>query len=326
MKLFMEPGCAHISVKGRLIKVPATRIEDHTIIATGGWLKIAEIFDEPWQLQSVRDPAAAVSALKKDHLGADIFTFSQKLPETQPQFPYAMVWDNVAAVSITSYDEWWEKLPQETRKNVRRAGKRGVEVRSTVLDDALVQGIKRIYDETPMRQGRRFWHYGKDLEAIKRENSSYLERCEFVGAFVEGELIGFLKMVYIGKTARIMQILSQNSHHDKRPMNALLAKAMEICAAKGMSHFVYGQYIYGNNNEASIIEFKRRNGFEQILLPKYYVPLTWKGAAAIKLGLHLGLRRLLPRKLENGLLALRARFLQRRMARQRVSGAEMAAA
>jgi len=322
----MQTDSVDISVKGRLVKVPATRIEEHTIVSTGGWLKIAELFDEPWQTEPVRDPAATVTALKAAPLRADIFTFSQKLPDTQPKFPYALVWDNVAAVSITGYDQWWEKLPQETRKNVRRAGKRGVEVRSTIFDDTLVQGIKRIYDETPMRQGRRFWHYGKDVAAIKRENASYLDRSEFVGAFLNGELIGFLKMVYIGKTARIMQILSQNAHHDKRPMNALLAKAVEICAARGMSHFIYGQYIYGNNNDASIIEFKRRNGFDQVLLPKYYVPLTWKGAAAIKLGLHLGLRRLLPRKVENSLLALRARFLQKRMAKQNVKEPEMAAA
>lgn len=322
----MEPCFADISVKGRLVRVPATRIEGHTIIATGGWLKIAEIFDEPWQLHPVGDPAATVNALRNGSLRADIFTFSEKLPATRPQFPYALVWDNVAAVSTASYEEWWEKLPQETRKNVRRAGKRGVEVRPAAFDDALVQGIKRIYDETPTRQGRRFWHYGKDLDAIKRENATYLDRSEFVGAFLNGELIGFLKMVYIGQTARIMQILSLNAHQDKRPMNALLAKAVEICAARGMSWFVYGQYIYGNNNDASIIEFKRRNGFERILLPKYYVPLTWKGAAAIKLGLHLGLRRLLPRKLENALLAWRARFLQTRMARQQVNDPEAAPA
>ena len=40
-------------------------------------------------------------------------------------------------------------------------------MRRVPFDDALVRGISRIYDETPTRQGRRFWHYGKDLDAAK---------------------------------------------------------------------------------------------------------------------------------------------------------------
>ncbi len=41
-------------------------------------------------------------------------------------------------------------------------------------------------------------------------------------------------------------------------------------------------------------DFKRRNGFRERRFRRYYVPLTVKGHLAIKTGLHLGLRRLLP--------------------------------
>ena len=60
-------------------------------------------------------------------------------------------------------------------------------------------------------------------------------------------------------------------------MNALIAKAAEVCEQKGISHLIYGQFIYGNKRRSSLVEFKRRNGFEQVNFPRYYIPLTLKG-------------------------------------------------
>ena len=65
-------------------------------------------------------------------------------------------------------------------------------------------------------------------------------------------------------------------HFDKRPNNALIAKAVEICATEGKSHFIYGSYVYYDPN-SSLTEFKRRNGFEPVALPRYFIPLTLKG-------------------------------------------------
>lgn len=305
----MAYSTVEVSVKGRAVRLPAISALGHTVITTGRWLKLAEIFDEAWRPEDVTDPESLVREVRSQNLKADILTFTQKLPGTTPRFQYPFEWDNVAAVSTTSYKDWWEnRLPQVTRKNVRRSAKRNVTVRAVNFDDNLARGIKAIYDETPVRQGRRFWHYGKDIETIRRENSSYLDRAEFVGAFYEEQLIGFIKMVYVGKVSNIMQIISMNIHEDKRPTNALIAKAVEICAEKGMSYFVYGQYVYGNNTDSQVVEFKRRNGFEQILVPKYFVPLTPRGRLAVKLKLHLGVRRLLPRKMERTLLQMRAKL------------------
>ena len=36
-------------------------------------------------------------------------------------------------------------------------------------------------------QGRKFWHYGKDLNTVKRENGTYLDRCEILGAYYSGQ-------------------------------------------------------------------------------------------------------------------------------------------
>src|SRR5262249_16224118 len=159
--------------------------------------------------------------------------------------------------------DWWEKLPQEARKNVRRSAKRGVETKVVQFDDELMIGVKKLCDETPVRQGRPFWHYRKDLETLKRVHSTYLERNEFIGAYFEGNLIGSVRMVYVDQMALIFHILAMNAHNDKRPVNALLAKCVEVCAQKGIKYLVYGNYVYGNKKNSSLMEFKRRNGFEQ---------------------------------------------------------------
>ena len=94
-------------------------------------------------------------------------------------------------------------------------------------------------------------------------------------------------------------------HYDKRPANALIAKAVEICAQKGISHLVYYSYIY-NDPKSSLTEFKRRNGFEKVLLPRYYIPLTAKGKIALNLGLHRGLVKTIPNPLLSHLLRFRS--------------------
>jgi hypothetical protein len=97
-----------------------------------------------------------------------------------------------------------------------------------------------------------------------------------------------------------------NAHYDKRPMNALIAKAVEFCEREGITHFIYGQFVYGNKHQSSLLEFKRRNGFEQINFPRYYVPLTVKGEAFIRLKLYKGLGGLLPEPILQRVLSSRA--------------------
>lgn len=307
----MTTTFADVSIKGVIHKLPCAVVGPHTVISEGRMLKTATIHDEHWRPATVDEPQSFVATLKASALSADIFTFSQKLPDTTPKFRFRMDWDNLAAIPLTTFDAWWESLPQETRKNVRRSGRRGVTTRVLPFDDALAAGLKKIYDETPIRQGRKFWHYGKDVAVVKRENASYADTCEWIGAFCADELIGVLKMVYVGQTATVMQIISENAHYDKRPANALLAKAVEICAQKKLTHFIYGQYVYGKNVDGPLTEFKRRNGFQQVLIPRYHVPLTLKGRLALALTLHLGLRRFLPYKIETLLQSWRLKMLQK---------------
>ena len=163
-----------------------------------------------------------------------------------------------------------------------------------------------------MRQGRQFWHYGKPLEEVKRENASYRDRSAFLGAYYKEELIGFIKMVFTENTAAIMQILSKNAHYDKRPANALIAKAVEVSLAKGKSSLTYCKYVYGKNSDSALTEFKRRNGFEQALYPRYFVPLTSRGKLVIKLKLHHGWRSMVPEGVLTVLLGLRKKIFEMR--------------
>lgn len=306
-ELFQE----EIRIRGRNTLVPAVQIRGRTIIRTGGWLKMASIRDEELVLgEPVDDPMHFVAQLQAVGLGADIFTFLQEPTVSQPR--HALYWEeeNLAVIPTRSFKDWWEhRLPQESRKNVRRAAKREVVVKEVPFDDDLVRGIKAIYDETPVRQGRTFWHYGKNLEAVRQENSTYLDRSWFVGAYYKDELIGFIKVIMVDKMATMIQIIAKNAHQDKRPMNALLAHTVERCEQRGASFLVYGKYRYGKKEGDSLGEFKRRNSFVELKFPRYYVPLTFKGQVALKLGAHLGLANMIPSQVANLLLKVRAWLL-----------------
>src|SRR5438105_12129543 len=41
--------------------------------------------------------------------------------------------------------------------------------------EELARGIWEIYNETPIRQGRKFFNYGKTLDTVRREASTFLD-------------------------------------------------------------------------------------------------------------------------------------------------------
>jgi len=285
-----SPGRAEIRIRGRVFRVPSTEIDGRTIVVTGNRLKIAAVRDEDlWEGQTVAEPQSFISKLKKSGLRADLFTFAQRIPDTQPRYEFHTEWGNDAALPITTYEHWWKECAEYSiRKAVNKAKRVGVVVRRVEFDDDLVRSICRIYAESPARQGRAFWHYGKDFATVKHELGTYVDRSIFVGAYCEDQLIGSLKMTYVGPTATIMQIFCSQHHFDKRPNNALIAKAVEICESDHKDYLIYGSFLY-HDVDTSLTEFKRRNGFGPVPLPQYFVPLTLKGSLALKLGLHRGI-------------------------------------
>jgi hypothetical protein len=305
-----------ISVRGKVVRVPAAQVAGRTVVVSGRFPRIARIRDAHLiDGDVVPDPSEFLRQLAGSGLSADLLTFSEPLYVEEPRHSYPYEWDNAAVARSSNYDQWWNQLPQESRKNVRRAAKRGVSVAVVPFDEALVKGIKALYDESPIRQGRRFWHFGKDLETVRSENSSYLDRSEFIGAYHDGQLIGFMKIVYAGQIATIMQILARSSEHDKRPMNAMIAKAMEACHRKGASFLVYSKFTFGNKKNDDMAEFKRRNGFTPVTFPQYFIPLTTRGRIAFALRLHRGALGLLPSGAIQVLSRMRSRVMALRVAR-----------
>jgi hypothetical protein len=309
--VIMNNNFVTISVRGKPSHVPCIAIDGVEILTRGRRLKIASIRDEEYCLgDPIGNPEQLIERFRSLGGVADIFTFSQRITDTRRNFDFPVYWDNAAVIPTKSYSDWWDNLAQVARRNVRLAAKRGLIVSAVPFDDELVRGITGIYNETPVRQGRRFWHYGKSLEQVRRDNATFLERSEFIAAHIGSELIGFIKMVYVDQVASIMQILSKTAHQDKRPTNALIAKAVEICAERSLSYLRYCNFVYHGNYDDALTDFKRRNGFQELHFPQYFVPLTLKGRIAVALKIPLGPSALLPKPIVHGLLKARSRYYE----------------
>ena len=307
-----RPSVTEISVKGNWVTVPAVTIVGQTVITTGRLLKIAAISDSYWIERDIDNPELYIEGLKSsDSKCPDIFTFLNRLPETQLRYPYHVRLNSNAAITLTTYEEWLKKLSTDTRRNIKLAKSRGVVTEVESLSKTLVKGIVTLNNEAPIRAGKPFWHYGKGFEAVMKDYSSFADRSEYMCAYFGGELIAFVKIVYCGTVAAIMQNLAMIAHRDKKPSIALMAKAVERCTQRGLSHLTYLQYRYGTKQDDSLTEFKRRCGFEEIFTPQYYVPLTIKGKAALASGLHRPLGEIVPGPVMVGMLRLRKAWYER---------------
>ena len=290
----MKTYCNDIRIEGRLIRIARLELDKY------------EFLD---------DPAALIEDLRNSRARIDLFTFLQRLPENAPKYDYPMEWDNLAVLSVSTFDHWWkEQIRSLARNRARQAEKKGVIVREVPFDDALVRGIWEIYNECPVRQGDRFRHYGKGLEWVRQHAGTFLDRSIFIGAFLGDRLIGFIKLVtdQTRMQACTMHIISMIQHKDKAPTNALIAQAVRSCAERGIRYLVYQNFSYGKKQGDSLSRFKESNGFERIDLPRYYVPLTRIGQAAFSVGLHRRLVDHLPESVGAKLRELRKIWYNRK--------------
>jgi hypothetical protein len=243
------------------------------------------------------DPAAFIEGLGKCGTRVDLFTFLQRLPDTAPKYTYPMEWDNLAVLPVSTFEHWWTKqIRSFPRNRARQAEKRGVTLREVPFGDLLLKGICDVYNECPVRQGKRFPHYGMTLEGAREYAGTFLDRSIYVGAFMGENMIGFIKLVTdeTQTHACLVHILSMVQHKDKAPSNALIAQAVRSCAERGIRHLVYESFSYGKKQGDSLSHFKEVNGFQRVDLPRYYVPLTALGSASYRLGLHRRLADCIP--------------------------------
>lgn len=313
-----RPGASHktetipISVGGNWIDAPLVRVNGQDIVVKGKRIKIARLHDEDWLENELADPEACIRACKEQSgsARADIFSFSQKVPDIAPRYRYANHPRSLAVACVADYPQWLKQLSDSSRKNIKRAAKRGVVVKVKEFAPDVIEGIREVQNETPVRQGRHFRHYGKPYEQVRRDHGAFLDRSDFLCAYFEDEFIGFIKLVYRGGVASLLQILTKTAHYDKRAANALLAKAAERCAEKGVPYLTYDLFNYGNKHDTSLREFKERHGFFEMQLPCYYVPLTAWGGACLKTGLYRGWHGILPHSVLTAAVNLRAKWYQ----------------
>ena len=239
---------------------------------------------------------------KLSKIGADIYTFLERTwccPISNPLASWTRTNDNVAMLEVTTTDAWLSVVGKKTRNMVRRAEKNCVRVSVVELTPKLSEGIWKIYNETPIRQGRAFPHYGESLKSVTY-NMALAKKTTFIGAFLDDELVGFIQIIYGDNIAIISQILSLQRHWDKALNNALIAKAVEVCADNGSRWLMYGRI----GNHPSLDKFKESNGFKKYPITRYYVPITWKGKLAIRIGIHRELKDALPQSLKGPLIPL----------------------
>jgi hypothetical protein len=279
------------------------QIKDHPVSVAGRLIKIARLRDEHYD--TLADPQEFIPLLASNSKRrADLFTFIQSVPDRSPRFAYHFEWDDAAVMNVSTYENWWRRqIKDKTRNMVRKAQKSGVEIREVAFSDELVRGIMRVHDETPVRQGRRFRHYRKPFATVKEEHGTFLDRSDFFGAYYQGDLIGFIKLVHCEGVSHLMQIISMVKHRDKAPTNALIAKAVERCAERQVPYLHYGVW-----SRRSMGDFKMHHAFERMTIPRYYVPLTFLGRNALRAGLHRDVTERIPEPWLDRLAGWRAKW------------------
>lgn len=294
---------------------PLTNVIDvggRQIRVQGRLLRIARLDAEKYFF--LNDPEPVLRGLR-ERGGVDIFTFMQRLPDSQPKYGYPMEGDNLAAVPVTTFENWLTKqIDRKTRNKAKQAEKKGVTTREVPFGDELAKGIWEVYNECPVRQGKPFRHYGKGLKEVYDAEATFLEHSFFIGAFFEERLIGFVKILADEnrQQAGLLNILSMIAHRDKAVTNALIAHAVRACAERGIPYLVYSNFAYGNKAPDSLAEFKSNNGFERFDVPRYYVPLTVTGRAALRFGFHHRFMDRLPEALGARLRGVRKQWYDRK--------------
>jgi hypothetical protein len=152
------------------------------------------------------------------------------------------------------------------------------------------------------------------VQAVHREEATYLDSSIFIGAFLGDRLIGFTKILIdeTGTQAGLLNIVSLISERDKAPTNALVACAVKACAARGITYLTYSNFSYGKKQRDSLSDFKERNAFQRIEVPRYFVSLTPLGQIALRLGLHHRLSERIPEPLAERFRGFRDAWYKRR--------------
>src|SRR5215469_12968719 len=102
----------------------------------GRFPRVARIEGDSYRF--LEDPEAVVAGLRSSNQAIDLFTFIPRLTDNLPNYSYLVQRDNVAALRVTTFDQWWNQvLGFKARNKAKQAEKKGVELREVAFDDQL---------------------------------------------------------------------------------------------------------------------------------------------------------------------------------------------
>jgi hypothetical protein len=118
-------------------KIAELSLEGRDVVVQGRLCRVAQVDGDGYKF--LADPESAMAALVGSHTRADLFTFLQKLPETSPRYLYPFVWDNLAVLPISTFDQWWsQQIGFKARNKAKQAEKKGIVLRDVPFGIVLV--------------------------------------------------------------------------------------------------------------------------------------------------------------------------------------------
>jgi len=231
------------------------------------------------------DPFDKHSARDAKSLGADILVFCDR-PWMGESFQLPLS-DRIeiALLSFNSFDDWFSNLKKDTRNEIRKGSKKGVEIHA--IKEPSVSEAQEIVDmfrESPFREGRYFegyhtWNLKNVMETFKTD-----EQFISIAALHERKIVGVARVKFKGQVAVIKNLLSGLAARRKviGLANSLLASQIKMLGDVGVKHLAYGKLgILGGLDRFRVV-----NGFRSVLVDYNYELLTRRARLLAKFGLY----------------------------------------
>ncbi len=231
------------------------------------------------------DPFHEHSIDEAKSLGADIMVFCDR--PWMGEYLQRPLSDRIeiALLSFNSFDDWFSSLKKDTRNEIRKGSKEGVEIhgiKEPSVSEA--QGIVDIFRESPFREGRYFegyhtWNLKNVMESFKT-NEEFIS----IAAIYEGKIVGVARVKFKGEVAVIKNLLSSLAVRRKvrGVANSLLATQIKTLSDIGVEHLAYGKLgILGGLDRFRVV-----NGFRSVLVDYNYELLTRRARLLAKFGLY----------------------------------------
>ena len=248
-------------------------------------------WDTIYRLTDVHLFKAIKQAIKNN---IDIFTFiERRYISPLEKYLYSKVksldipvftfYERLAVLRIKSFDDWWHAIGKKTRNMVRKAIRKNATTEVVYENTQLLKNAKaiwKLYNETPIRQNKRYIGYGMPLEKIieRFRNLELLHRSLVVLARYNERVVGFTHII-IGDHAGMVRTFLSSIYYRNIPIsNLMMAKVVEELAKRNINFLIYGHM----GIQPGIELFKKNNGFKMHICPRYFIPITKKGMIILK--------------------------------------------